>query len=75
MTKYLNSFDYASGSGYKTRQFNFSVDVTPGQIKLNPTEHDKYFFVNVNDEDFKTLNISENVKKVMVNTTSGFQLK
>ena len=74
MTKYLNLFDYVSGSGKKTRQFNFSVDVAPGQIKLSPTEHDSYFFVNVNDEDFKTLNISENVKQVMVNAT-GFQLK
>ena len=74
MTKYLNSFDYVSGSGKKTRQFNFCADVAPGQIKLSPTEHDSYFFVNVNDEDFKTLNISENVKQVMVNAT-GFQLK
>lgn len=38
--KYINSFDYISGSGKKARQYNFAVEVKEGEIKL--TEHDEY---------------------------------
>jgi 8-oxo-dGTP diphosphatase len=39
--EYLQSFDYVSGSGKKSRQFNFTVDVAaPEPVKL--TEHDTY---------------------------------
>ncbi|MEU3166819.1 NUDIX domain-containing protein [Streptosporangium sp. NPDC006930] len=40
---YLGSFDYTSGSGKKSRQFNFVVDVAaPKPIKLQ--EHDAYIW-------------------------------
>ncbi|WP_433655346.1 NUDIX hydrolase [Nocardia sp. CA-128927] len=39
--KYLGEFDYQSGSGKKSRQFNFTVDVIdPEPIEL--TEHNAY---------------------------------
>lgn len=64
--KFLNSFDYVSSSGKKTRQFNFMVDVATGnEVKLSPLEHDAYYYVQFNDEAFKILNISENVKEVI----------
>ena len=69
VTRYLISFHYVSGSGKKARQFNFTVDVTSGDVKLSPTEHDEYYLVKVNDETFETLNISEDVKKLMANAT------
>ena len=38
---YLGSFDYASGSGKKTRQFNFTVQVAATEPVVL-TEHDEY---------------------------------
>ena len=62
---YLGSFDYTSASGKKTRQFNFLVKVAPGEVKLNPTEHQAHHFVAPTDETFTTLNISDAVKEVL----------
>ncbi|MEV5413517.1 NUDIX domain-containing protein [Thermopolyspora sp. NPDC052614] len=46
---YLGSFDYTSGSGKKSRQFNFAVDVTaPEPIELQ--EHDAYAWTVLTDE-------------------------
>src|SRR5688572_26680513 len=39
---YLGPFDYVSGSGKKTRQFNFLIEVAPGEVKLEPTEHQSH---------------------------------
>lgn len=47
--EYLQSFDYVSGSGKKSRQFNFTVDVAaPELVKL--TEHDTYAWSPVTEE-------------------------
>lgn len=62
---YLGSFDYTSGSGQKTRQFNFLVEVAPGEVKLSPAEHPAHHFVAPTDEAFTTLNISDAVKEVL----------
>ena len=62
---YLGSFDYISGSGRKTRQFNFLVKVEHGEIKLSSTEHQSHYFVGVSDEAFTTLNISDATKAVI----------
>ena len=62
---YLGSFDYTSGSGKKTRQFNFLVEVVPGEVKLSSVEHQAYHFVAPADEAFTTLNISDAVKEVL----------
>ncbi|MER6178415.1 NUDIX domain-containing protein [Streptosporangium sp. NPDC001681] len=46
---YLGSFDYTSGSGKKSRQFNFAVDVTDVEpVKLQ--EHDAYIWSALADE-------------------------
>ena len=66
---YLGSFDYTSGSGRKTRQFNFFVKVEPAEIKLSSTEHQAYHFVGVSDEAFTTLNISDATKAVIKTAT------
>lgn len=63
---YLGSFDYASGSGQKTRQFNFLVEAAPGDVKLSPTEHQTYYLVAPTDEEFYTLNISDATKAVLM---------
>jgi len=46
---YIGSFDYMSGSGKKSRQFNFAVDVIePGPVEL--TEHDAYSWTSLDEE-------------------------
>ncbi len=62
---YLGSFDYASGSGKKTRQFNFLVEVALGEVKLSPTEHQAHYFITPSDEVFTTLNISDAVREIL----------
>lgn len=62
---FLGSFDYTSGSGKKTRQFNFLIETAPGEIKLEPTEHEAFYLVAPSDKAFKTLNISDATKAVI----------
>jgi len=46
---YLGSFDYTSGSGKKSRQFNFAVDVaSPEPVELQ--EHDAYTWTPLTEE-------------------------
>ncbi|MFA5866309.1 MAG: NUDIX hydrolase [Phycisphaerae bacterium] len=66
---YLGSFDYTSGSGKKTRQFNFLVETAPGEVKLEPNEHQAYHLVAPSDEAFNTLNISDATKAVLKTAT------
>jgi 8-oxo-dGTP diphosphatase len=49
VSTYLGSFDYQSGSGKKSRQFNFAVDVTsPEPVRLQ--EHDAYTWTALTEE-------------------------
>lgn len=59
------SFDYLSGSGKKTRQFNFVIEVGAGDVVLNPAEHRAYYFVSPMDNEFAKLNTSEAVRRVI----------
>ncbi|RKU32545.1 DNA mismatch repair protein MutT [Candidatus Poribacteria bacterium] len=63
--EYLGSFDWISSSGKKTRHFNFFVEVEDGEIKLNPTEHQAYYWVALSDAAFTTLNISDATKAIL----------
>lgn len=57
--KFINTFDYISGSGKKARQYNFLVKVNDGEIKL--TEHDEYSFLSI-DEIINNPFITDEVK-------------
>ncbi|GAA5076359.1 NUDIX hydrolase [Nocardia iowensis] len=47
--EYLGDFDYQSGSGKKSRQFNFTIDVTaPDPVEL--TEHDAYTWTSLTED-------------------------
>lgn len=49
MRHYIGSFDYASGSGKKSRQLNFAVEVAaPEPVELQ--EHDGYNWVPLTDD-------------------------
>ncbi|MEO6077326.1 MAG: NUDIX domain-containing protein [Candidatus Andersenbacteria bacterium] len=60
--KYTGAFDYASGSGKKTRQLNFRVQAV-GCVQVSPDEHDVHFWVDPGSSDFNTLNISDEIRK------------
>lgn len=62
---YLGSFDYSSSSGKKIRQFNFFVEIRPGDIKIDLNEHSNYYLLNPSDEEFSKLNISDGTKTVL----------
>ena len=66
--EYLGSFDYRSSSGKKTRHFNFFVEVEQGEIKLDPAEHQAYYWVALSDAAFTTLNISDATKQILKTT-------
>ncbi|GGX84402.1 NUDIX hydrolase [Streptomyces hiroshimensis] len=42
---YLGHFDYRSGNGRATRQFNFTATVTPGE-RVTLTEHDEHLWAD-----------------------------
>jgi 8-oxo-dGTP diphosphatase len=59
---YLGSFDYTSGSGKKSRQFNFAVEVaTPEPIELQ--EHDAYTWTSFTEEPPLTDAVKEVLSK------------
>lgn len=60
---YLGCFDYQSGSGKPTRQFNYSATIFPGKPKLSPMEHDMYKWISPEKKD--VLNISDAVSKIL----------
>lgn len=60
---YSNSFDYTSGSGKKSRQYNFVVEVEDGAITLNPAEHSEYKWIDPKSSEFKSLNLSDETRK------------
>jgi len=41
----FEGFDYTTPSKPKVRQINFKVTVKPGDIRLEPTEHDDYLWI------------------------------
>jgi len=59
---FIDTFDYISSSGKKTRQINFKVTPLNKNIKLSP-EHDSFFVVSINNEEYLNLNISQNTRK------------
>lgn len=61
---YLGVFDYTSGSGKKSRQFNFAVRVvSPESVVLQ--EHDKYAWTSFDQE----IPVTDAVKMVLASYT------
>jgi 8-oxo-dGTP diphosphatase len=53
-------FDYQTPRKPKARQINFLVEVEPGDVILNPEEHDEFSWIR--EEDITDLHASEEVK-------------
>ncbi len=64
INSYLGHFDYLSGSGKKTRQFNFLIS-TEETEPIRLTEHDS--FVWVEPEKASDYEITESVKTIINN--------
>ncbi|MGW0731879.1 NUDIX hydrolase [Streptomyces sp. NPDC002851] len=48
---YLGHFDYRSGSGRASRQFNFAATVTEADETVKLTEHDAYLWADRSEQD------------------------
>jgi len=69
---YVNAFDYISGSGKSTWQFNFAVETTDGEIRMNPQEHDEAMWVIPGTLEFDALNLSDETRKsILAAMTAG----
>jgi 8-oxo-dGTP diphosphatase len=54
VTKILGTFegfDYQTDTKPNVRQINFKVAVKPGEVRLEPTEHDEYKWISENEID------------------------
>jgi 8-oxo-dGTP diphosphatase len=56
----FEGFDYETDSKPKVRQYNYAVEVAPGEVTLEPTEHDDYQWITKTDID--TLQTSPEMK-------------
>lgn len=63
VSAYLGSFDYRSGSGEATRQFNFQVRV-PEPCDVRLSEHDLYLWAG--REELAGLPVSDETRRVLL---------
>lgn len=66
ITKFIDVFDYKSGSGKHARQFNFLVKCKGKEITLNPAEHSEYMWVDTTGD--VNLNISKQTLEIVNNS-------
>jgi 8-oxo-dGTP diphosphatase len=72
ITGYLGSFDYTSGGGKKSRQFNFTTSVTTtGPVRLQ--EHDAYLWASP-DPDAPVTDAIKNVLGNYLRSTAQIDL-
>lgn len=59
----FEGFDYQTKTKPKVRQINFKVEVEPGEVALEPTEHDEYCWISAADID--TLPTTDKMKRCL----------
>lgn len=63
---FIDSFDYESASGKKTRQFNFLCPVQEvADLALNPAEHEAFYWVDIHHVADSRLPISESILQTL----------
>ncbi|NKY26971.1 NUDIX domain-containing protein [Nocardia gamkensis] len=67
---YLGEFDYQSGSGKKSRQFNFTVEVVNSD-KIVLTEHDAYTWIKLTEEPPVTEAVQEVLRRFRASHSVG----
>ena len=53
-------FDYSTSKKQHVRQINFLVEVEPGDVRLDPAEHDDYIWVDIDTID--TISTSDEIR-------------
>ena len=67
--KFVNSFDYTSGSGKRARQLNFDILLLYlPEIKINLEEHSEFFWISLDELD--NYNISVETKECIIKALS-----
>lgn len=64
---YIGSFDYQSGSGKSTRQFNFSVAVN-GEPRVS-SEHSDFYFITPSAQALQDLDVSPETQHAILTST------
>lgn len=67
---YLGEFDYQSGSGKKSRQFNFTVEVVNSD-KMVLAEHDAYTWIKLTEEPPVTEAVQEVLRRFRASHSVG----
>lgn len=70
--EYIGHFDYTSGSGKKTRQFNFVVEVSPGDVIISPDEHSDYKWVD--ESNISATRLTKNVISLILDYCKAQEL-
>ncbi len=66
--KFISNFDYISGSGKKTRQFNFLIETDLSNVKLSDEHED---FVWADKTELSNFNVTDSVKEVLAKVDSN----
>jgi 8-oxo-dGTP diphosphatase len=71
ITNYVGHFDYTSGSGRLTRQFNFKVKIADDStdVKTCPEEHDSFSWVDFNE--LSIYKVTDSVIEILRQSTSS----
>lgn len=51
ITDVLGGFDYATRTKSRVRKYSFVVEAEPGEIRLDPLEHDRYQWIDADSVD------------------------
>ncbi len=65
----IDTFDYFSGSGKKTRQVNFKVSVANEAVKLS-AEHDCFYICSIDEEAYQRLNMTPETRQTIAKAFS-----
>lgn len=63
VVRMFDGFDYQTPRKPKVWQINFLVEVEPGEVTLDPDEHDDYRWIK--PEDIEVLDVTANMKKCL----------
>jgi len=63
--RFVGCFDYLSSSSKKTRQFSFFVIVKNNNVRVNDSEHVRYFWAEVGSDFYNNLNISNETRRII----------
>lgn len=67
---YIDSFDYESRSGKKTRQFNYLAEINEVSSLVLSQEHEVFYWVDIGHIEDSRLPLSESTKAILDKVTN-----